>query len=108
VALEGYCVVELTDHERWTPGSSNWTAVYGGRTFLFSGPDQQRRFLAAPGHYSPACGGNDPVLAAEGNPNVPGKNDYCVACEGKLYLFSGAATLERFRQNPRRYSETTR
>ena len=53
--------------------------------------------------YTPACAGNDPVLAAERNANVPGKCEFSTLCDGKVYLFSSAETLARFRQSPYRY-----
>ena len=101
--LNGFCAVELSDHQRWTRGDVRWTAVYAGRTFLFCGPEQQLRFLANPARYTPACAGNDPVLAAERSVNAPGKCEFSMLCDGKVYLFSSAETLARFRQSPYRY-----
>ena len=101
--LNGFCVVELTDHQRWTRGDDRWMAVYAGRTFLFSGQEQQLRFLASPARYTPACAGNDPVLAAEQNVKAAGKCEFSTLCDGRVYLFSSAETLARFRQNPSRY-----
>ena len=101
--LNGFCVVELTDHQRWTRGDDQWKAVYAGRTFLFSGQEQQLRFLANAARYAPACAGNDPVLAAERNVKAPGKCEFSTLCDGRVYLFSSAETLARFRQSPSRY-----
>jgi YHS domain-containing protein len=108
VALEGYCPVELCDREHWVRGDPRWTVVYGGQTFLFAGAKQQQRFLAAPARYSPAFAGNDPVLAVDGNAQRAGRTAHSILCDGRVYLFSTAATLARFQQNPRRYSELVR
>jgi len=108
VALQGYCPVELTDHEHWVQGDARWTAVYAGRTFLLSGADQQQQFLANPARYVPACGGDDPVVALQGGGHVPGKAEFSIICDGKVYLFSSDETLTRFRANPERYSEAAR
>ena len=103
VILNGFCVVELSEHQRWIRGDARWMAVYAGRTFLFSGQEQQLQFLSNPARYTPACAGNDPVLAVEGNANVPGKCEFSTLCDGKVYLFASAETLARFRQSPYRY-----
>ncbi len=101
--LDGFCVVELSEHQRWVRGDARCPAVYAGRTFLFSGQEQRLRFLSNPARYTPACGGNDPVLATERNANVPGKCEFSTLCDGKVYLFASVETLARFRQSPYRY-----
>jgi YHS domain-containing protein len=103
--LDGYCPVELCEHERWTPGNPRYKSVYDGRTFLFSGPAQQKRFLSAPGRYVPAYSGNDPVLAVEQKRELPGVTEHCAIYQGRLYMFSSPATLKTFRQKPGRYTE---
>jgi YHS domain-containing protein len=104
VALDGYCPVELAENERWVPGDSRWSVVYQGRTYLFRSPTQRQRFLADPRRYAPVCGACDPVLAAEGNREVPGRTACCVIYDGRLYMFSSSATLERFKQDPQQYA----
>ena len=103
-ALEGFCPVELGENERWQPGNPRWSAVYQGRTYLFSGATQRQRFLAAPHRYAPAYSAHDPVLVVDGNRRVPGHTDYCVIYDGRLYMFSSSATLARFKENPQRYT----
>ena len=104
VALDGYCPVELGEEERWQPGNLRWSVVYQGRTYLFSGQTQRQRFLAAPHRYVPAYSACDPVLVVDVNRRVPGQTDYCVICDGRLYMFSGSGTLERFKRDPQRYT----
>jgi len=104
LALEGFCLVELGENERWLPGNPRWSVVYQGRKYLFSGPTQRQRFLAAPHRYAPVYSAHDPVLIVDGNRRVPGQTDYCVIYDGRLYMFSGSATLARFKENPDRYA----
>ena len=108
VALDGYCSVELGENERWRPGNLGLSVVYQGRTYLFCGPAQRQRFLAAPHRYAPAYSAYDPVLAVDGNRRIPGQTDYCVICDGRLYMFSSSSTLARFKKNPERYSVGSR
>ncbi len=104
-ALDGFCPVELGKHERWTPGDPRCTAVHATRTYQFSGPAQRRLFLADPDRYAPAHSGNDLVLTVDEHRRVPGKTDYCVTYDGRLYMFSTAATRARFEKNPKRYAK---
>jgi YHS domain-containing protein len=103
VALDGYCPVELSKHERWVPGDRRWPAVHRGRRYLFSGPTQREQFLANPDRYAPACSGCDPVLLADGRRRVLGQTDYCVIYNRRLYMFSSLVTVTRFQKDPKRY-----
>jgi len=108
VALAGYCPVTLADEERWVRGDPRWSVVYGGRTFLLSGPEQQQRFLSAAERYLPAFAGDDAVQAVEGGAHVAGSPQHSVFCGGKVYLFSSAESLSRFQQAPHRYAAAKR
>ena len=50
--------------------------------------------------------GNDPVWNVDHNRFVEGRTDFCVVYDGRLYMFTEAATLARFRQDPKRYAAT--
>ena len=102
--LKGYCAVQLLEKESWVVGDSRWAVEHRGQVYLMSGADQQQRFLAAPDRYAPALSGNDPVLAVDESRQEPGQTDYCVVYDGRLYSFTNASTLARFRQNPKRYA----
>ena len=79
VAVAGYCPVELSEGEQWVRGDPRWSVVYAGRTFLLSGPEQQRRFLAAADRYVPAFAGDDAVMSVDQNlPHVAGKPEFTV------------------------------
>jgi YHS domain-containing protein len=103
VGLDGYCPVALMRHEKWVDGNSRFAVEYEGRTYLLSGPAQQRLFRANPERYAPMFGGCDPVLAATTGDLVPGRTDACVVFKDKLYMFSSPATLARFNKTPEQF-----
>ena len=77
-------------------------------TFCFSNEMQRECFLVDPERYVPAYSGSDAVLLIDGNRAVPGKVDFCVTYDGRLYMFSSAESLAKFRQEPKRYTLTGR
>jgi YHS domain-containing protein len=92
------------NRRRWTLGDRRWGATHRGRTYLFSGPDQQRRFLADPDRYAPVLSGNDAVLAVEEGRAVPGRRQHGVFFNDRVYLFSNEESLDKFTQNPHHYA----
>ncbi len=104
LGLDGYCPVTLTDHEIWQVGDTRWGVIHRRRTYLFAGPEEQQRFLANPDHFSPVISGNDPVLALDRSQTIPGRRDFGVFYEGRIYLFASEESLNRFSVNPQRYS----
>jgi YHS domain-containing protein len=105
LGLEGYCPVQLVEKAKWIHGDERWGAVHRGQTYLFTGQEEQQRFLAAPDHYAPVNSGNDVVLALEQGRSVPGVCDHGVTFGGRVYLFADQASLERFSKNPRYYAD---
>ncbi len=106
--LEGYCPVSLLEKEQWVPGDPQFAVHHQGKVYLLAGPTQRQRFLANPNRYVPVGGGIDPVLAVEENRHLPGRTDYCVVYDGRLYLFSSQESLARFHQNPKKYATFAR
>jgi len=102
--LDGFCLYELSANERWVEGNPRWSAEYSGRKYLFSSRQHRDQFLADPTRYAPAYAGHDPVLAVEAGRRIPGKTDYCVNYDGRLYMFSSGVTLARFQRDPGRYA----
>ena len=88
-------------------GDRRWGAVHRGRTYLFTGPEEQRRFFADPDRYAPAISGNDVVLAAEQGQPVPGMREHGVFFGNHVYLFASEATLDKFARNPNLYANQT-
>jgi YHS domain-containing protein/thioredoxin-related protein len=106
LALEGYCPVTLVESNprRWQIGDPNIGAIHRGMLYLFATQESQQKFMANPDHYSPVLRGHDPVLALDKNQAVPGRREFGLFSEGRIYLFSSEATLEHFVRNSRRYS----
>ena len=104
LGLDGYCPVQLAQQQCWVPGDTRWGARHRGRTYLFAGPDEQRRFLADPDQYAPVLSGNDVVLAVSQGQMVPGRREHGVWYQGRVYLFSSEVSFERFNADPQRYA----
>jgi YHS domain-containing protein len=103
VALKGYCIVELIRNGRWAMGDLRWTVVHQGWIYRFSGPAQRQQFLANPEFFVPVNSGNDPVLSADKNITAAGQLAHCTTYNGRLYMFSNAATQAQFVKSPQRY-----
>ena len=104
LGLDGNCPVQLIEQKRWVRGDVRFGAVHRGRTYLFTGVEEQNRFLANPDAFSPVISGNDPVLALDHAQEVAGRREHGVFFNNQIYLFSGEASLQRFNQNPNRYA----
>jgi YHS domain-containing protein len=106
-ALQGFCPVQLQEHDRWVAGKPDLQLAYDGQVFHFSSEAARRRFLAAPEKYAPVRSGNDAVLMVEENRTVPGSVNHSAVWRGQLYLFSTSATLAAFQEDPVRYADRT-
>jgi YHS domain-containing protein len=104
VALGGYCPVELARNGRWVTGDVRFTVVHKGHIYRLSGPTQRKQFLADPDALTPVNSGQDPVLAVDEHRRVPGEAAYCATYNGRLYMFSSAATQAKFNRIPQRYA----
>ena len=105
VGLDGFCPVQLAENFRWQPGKKDWGAIHRGRTYLFAGQEEQRRFLAQPDRYAPVSSGDDVVVLLEQGRAVSGHREHGVKFDGHVYLFASENTLDRFQSNPRYYAE---
>jgi thiol-disulfide isomerase/thioredoxin/YHS domain-containing protein len=114
--LDGYCPVTLVERSQtapqdprcWTHGNPRWGAVHRGVTYLFTGAEEQKRFLQQPDQYAPALSGNDAVMAFDRGQLLRGRRENGVFFENRIYLFASAETLQRFQQDPRRYADEVR
>jgi thioredoxin-like negative regulator of GroEL/YHS domain-containing protein len=105
LGLDGFCPVTLVDAKQWGQGDKTWGVVHRGHTYLFLGPAEKERFLANPDRYTPVLSGLDPVLALDNRVEVAGRRDFGVfGVDGRICLFADEASLQRYRQNPARYS----
>jgi len=105
LGLDGYCPVRLREQETWVLGDRRWGAIHQGRTYLFSGPEEQRRFLANPLIYGPVNAGNDVVLTVDEGRTAVGHREHGVVFGNRVYLFSSEASLERFSKRPKYYAD---
>ncbi|GAB4137238.1 hypothetical protein [Thermopirellula anaerolimosa] len=101
--LDGFCPVQLVENEQWIKGSPQYSAEWKGRVYWLSDANALKKFVANAERYTPALSGLDPVALMQGE-RKDGLTDYCVVYDGRLYMFSSAATLARFRQSPRQYA----
>jgi YHS domain-containing protein len=104
IGLDGYCPVRLAEKKAWTRGDRRWEVIHQGRTYLFTGPEEMQRFYKEPDRYAPVNLGNDVVLAVEQNQTVSGCREHGVFFDGKVYLFAGEASLQKFSTNPIYYA----
>lgn len=104
LGLDGCCPVTLVEQQKWVAGDRRWGAIHRGRTYLFAGADEQRRFLADPDRYAPVLSGYD-VVAARAGRLVAGLREHGVFFDGHVYLFADEASLEEFGARPEHYAD---
>jgi len=104
LGLDGYCPVTVVERTQWALGDKAWGVVHRGRTYLFMGPEEQKKFWANPDLYSPVLSGNDPVLALDRQSVVAGRREFGVFLDKRIYLFADEHSRQVFEQNPRRYA----
>ena len=102
--MDGYCPVTLAEKQQWVVGDRRWGAIHRGRTYLFTGSEEQRRFFADPDRYAPVLSGNDIVQAVEKGQTVPGMREHGVSYNGHIFLFADEPALQKFSINPAYYA----
>jgi protein disulfide-isomerase len=107
-ALDGYCPVTLVEQEKWVKGDVKWGAHHRGRTYLFAGPEQQKRFMASFDKYAPALSGFDAVKYVEQGVLVDGKRAHGVFYKNQIFLFADETALRQFWTAPERYASNVR
>ncbi len=107
LALDGYCAVSLAEKERWVKGNPRFGVIHEGRTYLFAGPDEARRFYEEPERFAPAMSGNDVVLLADRGQTVAGRREHGAWYGGRVYLFASEDSYAKFAQDPKRYVSPT-
>ena len=104
LALGGACPVCLVKMDKVVPGKPEYASVYDGQRYLFPSPEQQRMFDARPAAFIPAMHGKCTVCKVEKKKDVPGKAEYHLTHNGRLYLFPSQKQLNMFKANPDRYA----
>jgi thiol-disulfide isomerase/thioredoxin len=103
--LEGYCPVTLVEKKKWVRGDVRYGAIHRGRTYLFAGPNEQRRFFDNPDLIAPMNSGYDVVLGVEQKKLVPGLREFGVTYAGHIFLFADRTTRDRFEKNHAYYAK---
>lgn len=103
LGLDGYCPVRLVEKQQWSVGDSRWGVIHRGRTYLFAGQEEQKRFLANPDNYAPVMAGLDVVIAVERRQTIPGSRAHGGFYGNRVYLFADEESLEKFTRDPDRY-----
>lgn len=104
LCIDGFCPVTLCEKQSWVQGDVRWGAIHRGRTYLFTGPEEQKRFFADPDCYAPVGSGNDVVLAAEQGRAIPGMREHGVFFGSRIYLFASEESLLKFAEKPEVYA----
>ena len=104
LCLDGFCPVTLAEKQQWVQGDRRYGAIHRGRTYLFTGSEEQRRFFTDPDRYAPIISGNDIVQVMEKGQAVPGMREHGVVYNGHIFLFADEATLAKFSKNPAYYA----
>lgn len=108
-ALEGDCVVCLKDSGKRIAGSPEFSAMHGGRLYLFPEAGAQKHFLANPGPYAGldvANGGNCIVCTKMVGKQVPGSVEFTSIYKGQRYLFPSAKERQMFDASPVEFVKT--
>lgn len=101
--LEGFCPVDLCERHVWTAGNRQFGATHRGKVYLFSSAEAQQKFLGNPDRYAPVAGGDDPVVAMHQQQMVPGRREFGMFYQGRVFLFAGPQSRDAFRADPNRY-----
>ncbi len=104
-ALDGFCPVCLVRMDKLVKGDPAISSVYDGKTYLFPSDEQKRIFDANPTAFVPALGGDCAVCKVEKGIDVPGKPEFQVKHDGRLFLFPSPKQKKMFESNPERYAD---
>jgi len=103
--LDGFCPVELQNHERWTAGKTEFSLHYRDRFFLFSSKEAMLAFSKNSHFYTPVAMGEDIVQMLQGGQRVKGKRHYGAWYQGRIYLFTTQENYNIFAQRPSYFAD---
>ncbi|TWU06130.1 hypothetical protein [Stieleria varia] len=104
VGLQGYCPVCVIEMKKWMKGSTQFSAQYDGKTYLFPGEEQRQMFLKSPEKYTPALGGDCVVALVEMGKRVPGNLNLGALHDKRLYLFANEQAKGMFLADRAKYA----
>ncbi len=105
LAIDGNCPVCLVKSNKVMAGKPEYVSVHDGRRYLFPSPKQKAMFEADPGAFTPALGGKCTVCKVEKGKDVPGKAQFNLTYNKRLYLFPSRKQLDMFNANPDKYAQ---
>ena len=103
--LDGFCPVELQEHERWIAGKAEFSLHYRDRFFLFSSKEAMNVFAKNPYHYTPVAMGEDVVQMLQGGQKIKGKRHYGAWYQGRIYLFVTQENYNAFAERPSYFAD---
>jgi YHS domain-containing protein len=104
--FKGFCPVALRDQRQLVDAQPQIQSTFGLHTWTFSSDEARLAFEADPQRYAPAAGGDDVVILATRQEQVPGKLDFALWYRGRLHLFSSRETMASFLENPQQFAVT--
>jgi YHS domain-containing protein len=99
LGLKGYDPVAYFTLSKPTPGVAEYEYVYDGVRYRFANARHRDLFKANPDKYAPQFGGSCAMNMSNGVRRESDPTNWVIS-NGNLYVFAGAAGVERFRQNP--------
>lgn len=104
--FKGFCPVALRDQRQLVDAQPQIQSTFGLHTWTFSSDEARLAFEAEPQRYAPAAGGDDVVILATRQEQVPGKLDFALWYRGRLHLFSSRETMASFLEDPQQFAVT--
>lgn len=102
--FKGFCPVALRDQRQLVDALPQIQSTFGLHTWTFSSDEARLAFEADPQRYAPAAGGDDVVILATRQEQVPGKLDFALWYRGRLHLFSSRDNMASFLENPQQFA----
>ncbi len=100
LALRGYCPVCVIGSSAWMPGRPDITSVYDGFVYRFPSGEQKAMFDASPDRFATVLNGDSIVSYVKAHKRVPGKLEYALIHDGRLFLFTSEEERLAFQKAP--------
>ncbi len=104
-ALDGNCPVCLVKMNKLVPGSKQHTITFDRQVFYFPSAKEKAMFAADPARFAPALGGDCVVCQVKMGVRMPGKSEYAVVHNDRIYLFPSAKEKALFQADPASYTK---
>ncbi|MCA8988753.1 MAG: hypothetical protein KDA78_13980 [Planctomycetaceae bacterium] len=101
--FKGFCPVVLRNTLELVDASPIYQAEYEGQIYYFSSMEAKAQFEQDPLRFVPANNGLDLIQLVDDGVEVPGRLDYAVWYQDRLFLFATKSGMESFRASPQKY-----